>query len=115
MTQKASRVLRSLGIIVVLALPALLIPPGPNPVLGNEPGREQPTASSAAPRGPAAASEGRWVWQNPLPTGNTLRSVAFVDASTGWAVGRNGTILKTASAGASWLIQSSPTAKYTVS
>jgi hypothetical protein len=34
------------------------------------------------------ASTQEWFWQNPLPQGNTLFGVSFVDASTGTAVGR---------------------------
>lgn len=36
-----------------------------------------------------------WFWQNPLPQGNTLSGVSFVDATTGTAVGRGGTVLRT--------------------
>ncbi|MDH3216238.1 MAG: hypothetical protein OEN01_08095 [Candidatus Krumholzibacteria bacterium] len=36
-----------------------------------------------------------WVWQNPLPQGNDLAAVSFVDAGTGVAVGAGGTILRT--------------------
>jgi photosystem II stability/assembly factor-like uncharacterized protein len=46
----------------------------------------------------------QWNWQNPLPTGNELRSVNFPNATTGYAVGAYGTILKTTNAGASWQI-----------
>ncbi len=34
----------------------------------------------------------QWFWQNPLPQGNTLRSVKFISPTTGWAVGDYGTI-----------------------
>ena len=37
----------------------------------------------------------QWFWQNPLPQGNTLTSVSYIDQNTGWAVGLKGTILKT--------------------
>lgn len=47
------------------------------------------------------------MWQNPLPMGNTLLSVAFVDANTGWAVGVAGTILKTTDGGTTWTRQTS--------
>jgi hypothetical protein len=49
---------------------------------------------------PAAHAAGGWTWQNPLPQGNTLNSVSFTDASTGWAVGDGGIMLKTADGGA---------------
>ena len=36
-----------------------------------------------------------WNWQNPLPLGNEMKNIFFIDSSTGWAVGNNGTLLKT--------------------
>ncbi len=50
-----------------------------------------------------------WFWQNPLPTGNKLRAVYFVNATTGWAVGELGTILRTTDGGSSWVSQTSGT------
>jgi len=41
----------------------------------------------------------QWTWQNPLPQGNSLSCVKFVDLNTGYAVGSNGTILKTTNGG----------------
>jgi hypothetical protein len=35
-----------------------------------------------------SANQGGWFWQNPLPQGNTLNSVKFINLSVGWAVGR---------------------------
>ncbi|HEY5499613.1 MAG TPA: YCF48-related protein [Bacteroidales bacterium] len=46
-----------------------------------------------------------WFWQNPLPQGNSLYGVEFISSTEGWAVGANGTILKTSDGGASWQIQ----------
>jgi photosystem II stability/assembly factor-like uncharacterized protein len=43
-----------------------------------------------------------WFWQNPKPTGNTLRSVCFIDSTTGYAVGDLGTLLKTTDGGLNW-------------
>jgi len=44
----------------------------------------------------AAGSSGRqWIWQNPLPQGNTLQDFSFIDTNNGFAVGARGTILKT--------------------
>src|SRR5207253_1320471 len=54
-------------------------------------------------------AQARWVWQNPLPQGNTLYSVSFTSASTGTATGDNGTIVRTTDGGNSWVIQSSGT------
>ena len=34
-----------------------------------------------------AYAQSGWVWQNPLPQGNTLSDVDFSDANTGTAVG----------------------------
>lgn len=50
-------------------------------------------------------------WQNPLPQGNTLFDVHFVDAQTGWVVGDAGTILKTDNGGEMWTPQSSGTSE----
>ena len=52
---------------------------------------------------------GQWYWQNPLPQGNDLLSVYFINYNTGWAVGGAGTILKTTNAGNNWVPQSSGT------
>ncbi len=43
-----------------------------------------------------------WEWQNPLPTGNRLWDVDFVDANHGWVVGEHSTILSTTDGGHSW-------------
>lgn len=43
-----------------------------------------------------------WEWQNPLPAGNRLWDVDFVDANHGWMVGEHGTILRTIDGGRSW-------------
>jgi photosystem II stability/assembly factor-like uncharacterized protein len=48
-----------------------------------------------------------WRWQNPLPQGNDLRGVWFVDAGNGWAVGDFGTILRTNDGGQNWTIRKS--------
>ena len=50
-----------------------------------------------------------WKWQNPLPQGNSLSAIAFVDTKTGWAVGALGTILHTVDGGVTWTIQNSGT------
>ena len=58
---------------------------------------------------PAHASistgDGGWLWQNPLPQGNDLNDVAFVDAAHGWAVGMGGVILATNDGGVTWSVQ----------
>ncbi|MDD5087949.1 MAG: YCF48-related protein [bacterium] len=50
-----------------------------------------------------------WQWQNPLPTGNSLSDVVFVNENTGWIVGGSGTILHTTDGGATWTFQESGT------
>jgi photosystem II stability/assembly factor-like uncharacterized protein len=50
-----------------------------------------------------------WQWSNPVPTGNQLNSLFFCDMNTGYAVGSNGTIIKTLNGGESWTEQNSPT------
>src|SRR5258705_1533431 len=46
-----------------------------------------------------------WNWQSPLPQGNSLRDVQFIDASNGWAVGEYGTVVHTTNGGLSWYEQ----------
>jgi photosystem II stability/assembly factor-like uncharacterized protein len=48
-----------------------------------------------------------WCWQRPLPTGNRIFDITFVDADTGWAVGQAGQILKTSDGGTTWVSQAS--------
>ncbi len=43
-------------------------------------------------------------WQNPLPQGNKLNDIFFLDTNTGWAVGDGGVILKTSNGGTSWSV-----------
>jgi len=50
-----------------------------------------------------------WFWQNPLPTGQTLKDVHVLDENTTIAVGGAGTIIKTTDGGISWVAQSSGT------
>jgi len=47
-----------------------------------------------------------WLWQNPLPQGNSLNAVSFIDTLTATAVGDAGTILRTTDGGITWLLQS---------
>jgi len=46
-----------------------------------------------------------WEWQNPLPTGNRLYCMDFVDSLCGWFGSSAGTILHTIDGGNSWEIQ----------
>ena len=61
-----------------------------------------PAAAAAAP---LSTGDGGWVWQNPLPQGNNMRSVCFADASHGWTVGDGGTIFATSDGGTTWSAQ----------
>jgi photosystem II stability/assembly factor-like uncharacterized protein len=54
----------------------------------------------------------QWVWQHPLPQGNPLFDVQFTDTQTGWAVGGNGTIIKTTNGGSEWIAQNSGTSTW---
>src|ERR1700730_11843220 len=56
----------------------------------------QPAASASA-----TVSQSGWAWGNPAPQGNTLRAISFAGA-LGYAVGNNGTALKTLDGGATW-------------
>ncbi|MEO7969830.1 MAG: YCF48-related protein, partial [bacterium] len=52
-----------------------------------------------------------WQWQNPLPQGNALNSVKFANDKThGWAIGSDGSILRTRNGGFTWEAQISPAA-----
>lgn len=44
----------------------------------------------------------QWQWQNPLPTGNPLNDVAFINENKGWIVGITGTFHYTENSGESW-------------
>lgn len=62
-------------------------------------------ALSAVPAAEAAdnvaVGHSGWIWGNPQPQGNTLNDVAFT-AGSGYAVGDDGTLLKTANSGLTW-------------
>jgi photosystem II stability/assembly factor-like uncharacterized protein len=46
-----------------------------------------------------------WHWQNPLPQGNSINNINFVDTNVGWSVGNAGIILKTTDGGNHWYNQ----------
>ncbi len=50
----------------------------------------------------------QWQWQNPLPQGNTLYSVTFVNQQTAWAGASGGTLVKTTDAGSTWQVVTLP-------
>ena len=49
-------------------------------------------------------SQNGWQFQNPNPTGNGLYCISFVNSLTGFAVGQNGTLIKTLDGGTSWTL-----------
>jgi len=53
-----------------------------------------------APASVQVGSSG-WQWGNPLPQGNTLRSISFAGAN-GYAAGEFGTLLRTTDGGTTW-------------
>ena len=50
-----------------------------------------------------------WIWRNPLPQGNTLFGVQFVDSMTVVAVGGSGVMLRSVDRGETWREIPSPT------
>src|SRR3954454_14331855 len=62
-------------------------------------------AATALLAGPAQASvqvsQSGWQWGNPTPQGNTIRAIDFV-AGRGYAIGDDGTALRTDDGGATW-------------
>jgi photosystem II stability/assembly factor-like uncharacterized protein len=52
-----------------------------------------------------STGDGGWVWQNPLPQGNTLNSVSCGSASFCIAVGDHSTILTSSDGGLTWIVQ----------
>jgi photosystem II stability/assembly factor-like uncharacterized protein len=47
-------------------------------------------------------SQSGWFWQNPLPQGNDLASVQFLDLNTGYSIGKAGCFMKTSNGGLNW-------------
>ena len=45
-----------------------------------------------------------WQWQNPLPFGDPIKEVFFVDSLNGWMTPQNKTLLKTTDGGRNWNI-----------
>jgi photosystem II stability/assembly factor-like uncharacterized protein len=52
--------------------------------------------------GPFPSLGGNWVWQYPLPQGNDLLAVDFVNSNLGLAVGKGGIMVRTSDGGTSW-------------
>ena len=66
-------------------------------------------SSAGTARALVSTGGGPWYWQNPLPQGNRLFDVVFVDARNGWAVGQSGAIIHTSDGGETWTGQDSGT------
>lgn len=49
----------------------------------------------------------QWEWKNPLPQGNPLNDIIFLNENDGWAVGEFGSILCTHDGGTTWESQES--------
>lgn len=58
-----------------------------------------------------AYSQG-WTWQNPSVNGNNLMSIEMVNASTGYAAGNAGTVVKTTNNGVTWTTMYTGTATH---
>lgn len=61
-------------------------------------------ALAAAYLSTAPTSDRNWFWQNPVPQGNDLRSMAWINTTQVWAVGVSGTALKSTDAGRTWSV-----------
>ncbi|MBK6506415.1 MAG: hypothetical protein IPG02_12305 [Ignavibacteria bacterium] len=53
-------------------------------------------------------AQSNWFWQQPLPAGNSLKDVKFVNHQTGYAVGDVGTIVKSTNGGSNWFTLNNP-------
>ena len=53
-------------------------------------------------------AQSNWFWQQPLPQGNSLKDVKFVNQQTGYAVGDVGTIVKSTNGGFNWFTLNNP-------
>lgn len=53
----------------------------------------------------------QWSWLHPNPQGNTINRMSFINATTGWAAGEKGAIIKTANGGSTWSVQYAGTIK----
>ncbi len=67
------------------------------------------TAGASPVRQMLNTGAGPWEWVQPNVQGSTINSVSFINASTGWAAGIGGTILKTSDGGATWQAENSGT------
>jgi photosystem II stability/assembly factor-like uncharacterized protein len=56
---------------------------------------------ASAAGAPVSVEQSGWLWSNPTPQGETLNDVAF-DEARGYAVGQNGTVLRSDDGGLTW-------------
>ena len=47
-------------------------------------------------------TEAQWIWQNPVPQGNTLNAIQMLNSSTVYAVGEYGSAIKSTDSGQTW-------------
>jgi len=52
-----------------------------------------------------SSSIAQWSWQHPNPQGNNILKFSFINASTGWAAGDKGALIKTTNGGSNWTSQ----------
>ena len=50
-----------------------------------------------------ATSQVQWTWLNPLPQGNDLYNMQFINSSTGFIAGDGGSLMKTVNSGMNWI------------
>lgn len=56
-------------------------------------------------------SQTGWIWQNPLPHGNNVNVVKFLNVNTGWYFSGVGNNYKTTNAGSNWIQEILPSSK----
>ncbi len=52
-----------------------------------------------------------WFWQNPTPHGNGINDIQMIDSNLAFAVGKQGTIIRTDDGGFNWTLQFTDTTK----
>jgi hypothetical protein len=45
-----------------------------------------------------------WRWQNPLPFGDKINKIYFIDSQHGWILPQNPTLLRTTDSGQNWQV-----------
>jgi photosystem II stability/assembly factor-like uncharacterized protein len=58
--------------------------------------------------------QAQWTRQSPIPTGQTITNVCFINPDTGWVFGYEGSIFRTNDRGETWIDQSLPIADVAV-